>query len=310
MSVEAALSKLSPDKDTVLTIGVFDGVHLGHKHLLSKLVERARERNLLSGVVTFDTHPQRVLPPETKLPLLTDLNRKEALLKSAGVEAVIVLSFTQELAQLSAREFMSLLKDYLRLKELVIGPDFALGRNREGDVNTLRKLGEGMGFVVLEVPPVVINGEVASSTAIRKALADGDLERVNYLIGSPFSLRGKVIPGASRGFKLGFPTANLEIDPEQALPAEGVYATWAYIDDQTYESMTNIGRRPTFGGQRSTVEVYILDYQGNLYGRELKIDIIERLRGEKQFDTVEALRQQINEDIEQGRAILSTRSQN
>ena len=310
MSVEAALSRLSPDKDTVLTIGVFDGVHLGHKHLLSKLIERARERNLLSGVVTFDTHPQKVLSPEAKLPFLTDLGRKEALLKSAGVEAVIVLSFTQELAQLSAREFMSLLKDYLRLKELVIGPDFTLGRNREGDVNTLRNLGKGMGFVVIEVPPVVINGEVASSTAIREALADGDLERVNCLIGSPFSLRGKVIPGASRGLKLGFPTANLEIDPEQALPAEGVYATWAYIDDQTYESMTNIGRRPTFDGQRSTIEVYILGYQGNLYGRELKIDIIERLRGEKQFDTVEALRQQINEDIEQGRAILSTRSRN
>jgi len=307
MSVEAELSELSPDKDTVLTIGVFDGVHLGHKHLLAKLVERARERRLLGGVVTFAPHPQKVLSPETKLPFLTDLEQRTALLKNEGVRAVIVLPFTRELAQLSAAQFIGLLKSYLRLKELVIGPDFTLGRNREGDVSTLRRLGEDMGFVVTVVPAVRINGEMVSSTAIREALAAGDLKRVRSLVGRPFSLHGKVVRGASRGAQLDFPTANLEIDPEQALPAEGVYATWAHVGNRVYESMTNIGRRPTFGGRRSAVEVYILGYQGDLYGRELKIDIIERLRGEKQFDTVEALKNQITEDIERGRVILSTR---
>jgi riboflavin kinase/FMN adenylyltransferase len=156
----------------------------------------------------------------------------------------------------------------------------------------------------------MINGETVSSTAIREALAGGDLKRVNSLIGRSFSLCGRVSRGAGRGTKLDFPTANLDIDPEQALPADGVYATWAYIDGKAYESMTNIGRRPTFGGGESAVEVYILGYQGDLYGQELKIDIIERLRGEKQFDSAEALRQQIAKDIERGRAVLSSTGRN
>jgi riboflavin kinase/FMN adenylyltransferase len=310
MSVEEVLSRLSPDKDTILTIGVFDGVHLGHKHLLAKLIERARRLNLLSGVVTFDPHPQKLLSLKTELPFLTSLEQRKALLKNEGVAAVIVLPFTQELAQLSAREFVELLKDYLRLKELVIGPDFALGRDREGNVSTLRKLGEDMGFRVTVVPPVRVNGEMVSSTAIREALAGGNLERVRILIGRPFCLQGKVIRGESRGAKLDYPTANLEIEPEQALPAEGVYATWAYVGSRAYESVTNIGRRPTFGGEKSVVEVYILGYRGNLYGQVLKIDIMERLRSEKQFSSVEALKEQIAEDVARGRAILSSKGGN
>jgi len=149
-----------------------------------------------------------------------------------------------------------------------------------------------------------VNDEMVSSTAIRDALADGDMKKVASLIGRSFSLQGRVTTGAGRGSELGFPTTNLDIDPKQALPAEGVYATWAHIDDKAYQSMTNIGRRPTFGGNGRTVETYILNYQGNLYGRELKIDIVERLRGEKRFDTVEELKKQIAEDIKQGRAIL------
>ena len=305
MSLEEELSGLSPDRDMVLAVGVFDGVHLGHKSLLSRLLERARERDLLSGVVTFDPHPLKVLSPKTRLPFLADLEQRKALLKDEGVSVVIVLPFTRELARLSAAQFMGLLRNYLRLRELVIGPDFTLGRDREGNASTLRALGADMGFAVTVVPPVKVNGDVVSSTAIREALAGGDLKRVRSLVGRPFSLHGRVVRGASRGAKLDFPTANLEVDPGQALPAEGVYATWVYVAGRAYESMTNIGRRPTFGGRRSGVEVYILGYQGNLYGQELKIDIMERLRGERQFDTVEALKSQIVEDIEQGRAILS-----
>ena len=310
MSVEEELSQLSPGRDTILTIGVFDGVHLGHKHLLDKLIERAGRLNLLSGVVTFAPHPQNFLFPETELPFLTSLEQRKVLLEDAGAEAVIVLPFSQELAQLSARDFMGLLKEYLRLKELVIGPNFALGRNREGDASNLRKLGWEMGFTVTVVPPARINGEMVSSTAVRKALAGGNLEKVRSLIGRPFSLQAKVIRGESRGAKLDYPTANLEIEPGQALPAEGVYATWAYIGGQARKSVTNIGRRPTFGGGKSVVEVYILGYRGSLYGEELKIDIIERLRDEKQFDSAEALRQQIARDIEQAKAVLSAKGRN
>ncbi len=310
MQVEEELAELSPKKDMLLTIGVFDGVHLGHKYLISQLTEHARQRNLLSGVVTFRQHPQEILSPQTKLPFLTDLARRVNLLSNEGVEAIITLSFTRELAQLSARQFVSLLKKYLRMCGIVIGPDFALGRNKEGSTNSLHTLGQDMNFSVTVIPPIMVSGEVVSSTAIRKALADGDMKRVVNLIGYPFSLHGRVITGSGRGIGLSFPTANLDVDSEQALPAEGVYATWAYIDDKAYQSMTNIGKRPTFGGSERTVEVYVLNYHSDLYGRELKIDIIERLRGEKKFDTVEELKKQITEDVKQGRAILNSRGRN
>jgi len=306
MQVEKELAKLSPKKDMLLTIGVFDGVHLGHKHLISQLMANAKRQNLLSGVITFRQHPEEILSPQTKLPFLTDLTTRTSLIQNEGVDAIIPLSFTSELAQLSARQFLSLLKKYLRMRGLVIGPDFALGQNREGNIDTLRSLGQAMNFNVTVIPPVIIDDEVVSSTAIRNALADGNMERVLKLTGRPFSLKWRVISGVGRGTKLGFPTANLDIDRQQALPAEGVYATWAYIDDHAYQSMTNIGRRPTFPGSERTIEVLVLDYHGKLYGRELKIDVIKRLRGEKQFGTAEELKKQIAKDIKQGKAILNS----
>ncbi|MBA7620619.1 Bifunctional riboflavin kinase/FMN adenylyltransferase [subsurface metagenome] len=310
MRVEEELVGLLPKKDMLLTIGVFDGVHLGHKYLLSQLAEHARQQDLLSGVVTFRQHPQEVLSPQTRLPFLTDLAERTNLLKNEGVEAIIPLSFTSEIAQLSARQFVSLLMRYLRMRGLVIGPDFTLGRNREGNIDSLRTLGQDMNFIVTVIPLIMINGEVVSSTAIRNALANGDMKRVLNLAGHPFSLNGRVTSGTGRGLELGFPTANLDIVPEQALPADGVYATWAYIDGKAFKSMTNVGKRPTFGGSQRTVEVYVLDYHSDLYGCELRIDIMARLRSEGRFDTVDKLKKQITEDIEQGRAILNSRGRN
>jgi len=310
MSIEEELARLSPDKDTLLTVGVFDGVHLGHQYLILQLVTQARQQDLLSGVVTFRQHPQEVLHPETKLPFLTDLIERSDLLRNEGVEVIIPLSFTVESAQLSARQFVALLKKYLRMRGLVIGADFALGRNREGNADTLRALGQEMNFSVTVVPAVIINGEVVSSTAIRKALANGDMKKVRSLAGRPFNFHGRVVTGAGRGVALGFPTANLNITPEQALPADGVYACWAYIDGQVYQSMTNIGQNPTFGDRKRAVEVYVADYHGDLYGRELKLDIMERLRDEKKFSTVEALKQQMAEDVKHGKVILNSEGGN
>ncbi len=310
MQIEQELAELSPGKDMLLTIGVFDGVHLGHKYLISRLKALAWQRNLLSGVVTFRQHPLVVMSPQTKLPSLTDLSQRINLLKNEGVEAVIPISFTRELAQLSVRQFVSLLKEYLGMQGLVIGYDFALGRNREGTGDALRALGQDMSFTVNVIPPVMINGDVVSSTAIRNALANGDMKRVQKLSGYFFSLHGRVVTGAGRGLELGFPTANLAVNSEQAIPADGVYATWAYIDDKAYPSMTNIGRCPTFGDSERTVEVYVLDYHGDLYEHEMKIDIIERLRDEKKFDNAEELKRQIAEDVKQGRAILHSQGRN
>ena len=180
--------------------------------------------------------------------------------------------------------------------------------NEEGNIDTLRSLGKDMDFSVTVIPPMIMAGEVVSSTTIRATLAKGDMKKIHKLMGRPFSLSGPVVSGAGRGTKLGFPTANIDIDPRQALPAEGVYATWTYIDNKAYQSMTNIGIRPTFPGSERTTEVLVLDYSGDLYGHELKIDIIERLRSEKQFDSAEALTKQIAEDVKRGRAILSSQN--
>lgn len=310
MLVEEELAQSSPHKDMLLTIGVFDGVHLGHKHLLSQLTQMAKQQNLISGVVTFRQHPQEIVPPRTRLPYLTNLAQRIGLLKDEGVEAIITLSFTLKLAQLSAHQFVSLLKKYLRMQGLVIGPDFALGRDREGNTDALRRLGQVMNFSITVIPPIKVNGEIISSTAIRNALASGDMKKVHLMTGRHFSLEGRVVTGASRGIGLGFPTANLDIDPEQALPTDGVYTGWTYIDDQAHPSVTNIGERPTFGKGKRIVEVHILDYQGDLYQHQLKIDIIERLRGEKKFSTTAELKKQIIEDIRKGRAILNSQGRN
>jgi len=304
MLVDEELAGLSPGKDMLLTIGVFDGIHLGHKYLISQLTEQAKQQDLLSGVVTFRQHPQEILSPGTRLPYLTNPAEKATLLKNEGVDVVITLSFTPELAKLSARQFVGILKKYLRMRGLIIGPDFALGQGRKGDIDTLHTLGQDMNFSVNVISPAKVNGEVVSSTAVRNALTNGNMKRVISLMGRPFSLRGRVTMGAGRGSELGFPTTNLEIDPKRALPAEGIYATWAHIDNEVYQSMTYIGQRPTFGENIRTVETYILNYDGNLYGRELKIDIVERLRDDRRFDTVEELKKQIAKDVKQGKAIL------
>ena len=306
MPLEEELARFTSKKDMLLTIGVFDGVHLGHKYLIGKLVALAKQQNRLSGVVTFLQHPREVLSPSLKLPRLTDPAQKVSLLKNEGVDSVIALAFIPQMAELSARQFVELLQKYLKMRGLVIGPDFALGRGREGNIEFLRKLGEEMDFGVTVVLPKKMNGMVVSSTAIRRAMAGGDITKVNKLLGRPFSLQGRVVRGAHRGGPLlGFPTFNLDVDSNQALPPDGVYATRTYIDDKVYPSMTNIGRRPTFGENERTIETFILDYKGNLYERQLKIVLIERLRDEKRFNSPEELKQQIAEDIKLGRTILA-----
>jgi riboflavin kinase/FMN adenylyltransferase len=307
MQVEEELARFSPEKDTLFTIGVFDGVHLGHRYLISQLVAQARRQGLLSGVVTFKQHPRELLSPHSRPSYLTTLEEREQLLKKEGVDLVVALSFTRELANLTAREFVNLMMKYLRLRGLVIGPDFALGKNREGNASTLGALGKEMGFTVASVDPKKLDGEVASSTAIRNALAEGNMQKVTRLFGHPFSLRGKVTTGEHRGVGLGFPTANIEVDARQALPPDGVYATWAYVGGKAYQSMTNIGKRPTFGAHnKRTIEVYILSYDQDLYGKDLKIELVERLRGERKFENPDALKLQIAEDVRRGKEILDT----
>ena len=308
MQVDNELAQFLPPKETLLTIGVFDGVHLGHKFLISKLVSLAAQQNLLSCVITFRQHPRDLLSPKTKLLYLSTLPEREQLLKNEGVDIVVALSFNRELAKLSARQFVSLLQKHLKMRGLVIGPDFTLGRDREGDAALLRSLGEEMGFSVTIVAPKTIDGEVASSTVIRQALADGNMEKVTRLLGRPFSLLGKVTHGEHRGTGIGFPTVNLTVDAKMALPPDGVYATRAYISEEEFQAMTNIGKRPTFGDNKErTIESFILNYNQEIYDKEVKIEIIQRLRDEKHFDSIDELKTQIAEDVKRGTAILNMR---
>jgi riboflavin kinase/FMN adenylyltransferase len=307
MQIEDELAQFTPAAGTLLTIGVFDGVHLGHKSLISNVVQLANRQKLLSCVITFRQHPRDLLAPKNKLLYLCSVEERIRLLKNEGVDIVVALSFNRDLARLTAREFVTLLQKHLKMRGLVIGPDFSLGKNREGNAEMLTKLGTEMGFSVTVISPKIIEGEVASSTVIRKALAAGDMEKVTRLLGRPFSLQGKVTRGAHRGSELGFPTVNLSIDDKMALPPDGVYATRAYIGGQEYQAMTNIGKNPTFGENNNrTIESFILNYNQDVYGKEVKIAIIQRLREEKSFSSVEDLKKQIAEDVQRGAAILNT----
>lgn len=306
MLVEEELARFTPEKDTALTIGVFDGVHLGHKHLISVLLQQAKQANLLAGVITFRQHPEDLFSPKAKLPFLTDMKARTSFLKKEGVDFVVPLSFSLELAQLNARIFLGLLQKHLKVRHLVIGADFALGRDRAGDTGALEQLGKEMDFKVTVVPPLQINGEVVSSTAIRKAMADGNMPRVRRLAGHYFSLHGKVVPGTGRGGGLGFPTANLNVSKGQALPPDGVYTSWAHINGKAYESLTNVGVCPTFDSTEHTIETYIIDYSGDLYGNDLYVDLVGKLRDEKKFGSTDELKVQIAKDIKRGRKILDS----
>lgn len=305
MQLISDLSSFTPERETLLTIGVFDGVHLGHRHLIRKLIQRAAEGNFLSGVVTFNSNPKAVLSPRTKLARLTTPEERARLLKSLGVDLVVPITFTTEVAALSAREFVLYLKKYLKLRGLVIGPNFALGRGREGNVATLQTLGQELGFTVEVVKPLLVEDTLVSSTAVREALARGDMKTTTKLLGRYFSLTGLVAGGFERGHGiLGFPTANIQLEQEQALPEDGVYATLAHVEDKVYQSVTNIGVKPTFGKGERTVEVHILDFTGDLYGRKLTIELVERLRAEVKFAGPEELAAQIKEDVEQAKTVL------
>ncbi|MFO8010446.1 MAG: bifunctional riboflavin kinase/FAD synthetase [Dehalococcoidia bacterium] len=298
MSVLEELNATKLKGETALTIGVFDGIHPGHQHLINTLKAKADEVGLFSGVVTFGWHPKALLDPKTELPYLTSLEERIRLIKNLGIDHVVVLSFTSELADLSAEEFVQLLSQHLNMRALVIGPDFALGRGREGAIDVLRELGEKYDFSVDVVSPLKVGDKMVSSTAIREALARGEIRNVTQLLGRRFKLTGKVVHGDHRGGKLlGFPTTNLSVMRNQALPADGTYITLAHVGDKTYRAVTNIGMRPTFGPGERTIETHILDFDNNLYDQELSIELVKRIRGEMKFGSLDELKAQISSDV-------------
>ena len=286
-----------------IAIGVFDGVHRGHQMLLQKMLSEASQRDITGGVITFYPHPIAVIKPEIKISYLESLERRIELLSTLGVDFVSVLQFTAELQQVTAKEFAELLVREAGLKVLVVGENFRVGRGGEGNVDYLSSLGSNMGFEVIPVPLFKDNSGDFSSTRIREALNEGKMEIVNDLLGRPFALRGPVLHGDHRGRELGFPTLNIETSADRQLPPDGVYITRALIGDRKILSCTNIGLRPTFGSSKTRlIETHLLDFDDNLYGEIVTIELLSYLRPEMKFNGVEELIQQIESDLTKTRA--------
>jgi riboflavin kinase/FMN adenylyltransferase len=305
MQVVDELARQRPDRGTLVTIGVFDGVHRGHQHLIGETVRLARARGLLSSAITFHPVPRTVLQPGFTVPLLTLLPERLQLIRDLGVDVVAPITFTRELSQVSAADFVRLLREHLNMEGLVVGPDFALGRGREGNVEALQELGRQQGFTVDVVQQVDVGDERVSSTLIRQAVGAGEVRRAGALLGRPFTVYGTVIHGDARGRTLGFPTANITPAPERALPADGIYATFATFDHHRHEAATYIGTRPTFDGGERLIEVFLLDFQDDLYGHDVSIMMVDRVRDDRRFQNAEELAHQMRLDVEKTRAILS-----
>lgn len=239
------------------------------------------------------------------MPWLSNVEDRVQAIRDLGIDLVVVITFTQEVALLKSQQFMTMIKTHLRMRGIVVGPDFALGRGREGSIDRLHTLGHQLGFSVETVPRYTVNGEAVSSTLIRQALAEGNTIKVKRMMGRYFHVGGAVITAAKRGRELGFPTANIDINPQQALPGDGIYATIAHVDGRRFPSATNVGTRPTFGDMQRTVEAYLLNYKGDLYGRELKVEFVQKLRDERRFPTSEELKRQIERDVQEVEAILA-----
>lgn len=290
--------------NSAVTIGNFDGVHLGHQALVRRTLDVCRARGLACVVVTFRPHPRTVLTPERPHAPLSTRTQRFALLEGLGVRHILELPFTRQLAALPPETFVREYLLPLAPRELVVGHDFTLGRGRSGHPDLLRRIGRELGFGVEQVPAVLADGAPVSSTRLRRCLAEGDVALAHRLLGRPYVLSGTVAHGEGRGAGLGFPTANLD-GAATLLPGNGVYATRACCGGRSFDAVTNIGCKPTFGGGRLTVESFLLDTAGDFYGQDLRLEFAARLRGERRFADAGALGRQIGADVAAARRILA-----
>lgn len=286
-------------QSTVLTIGTFDGVHIGHQKIIERLNKLKKDSGSGSAILTFYPHPRRVLKKDDQIKMLTTFEEKVALLEKFKLDHLIVEPFTEEFSNTPAEAFVkNILIDQLKVKKLVIGHDHKFGRNREGDFETLLRLGKKYGFEVEEIPSQDIENIAVSSTKIRKALLNGEIDKANAYLGHPYFLSGAVVPGKGIGRTLTFPTINLNIDENYKLiPKTGVYSVQTRFNKEIVFGVMNIGFRPTLNGETKTVEIHLLDFAGNLYDENISIEILHRLRDEQKFDSLEDLKKQIQKDI-------------
>ena len=300
--------------EVVATVGNFDGVHLGHRALLQRVIEQARERGLESAVITFEPHPRQVLRPDESLHRLSPLDERVDLLRGAGIENVLVWRFDEALRSMEAADFLDAQAPYVRVRHLIHGPGFAMGRGRRGTEEVLAKLGRERGFTLEQVELTREPGESEAapitSTKLREEIEDGRVREAARALGRPPTLTGVVVEGEKVGRALGFPTANLDLGGPFAVPADGVYAAWTELDPfsdraRGVPSAVSIGERPTFNGRQRVVEAHLLDFDGDLYGQRLRLHFVDRLRGQERFDSVAALVEQMKRDVNVARRRLS-----
>jgi riboflavin kinase / FMN adenylyltransferase len=301
-----SLAERITNRPTVLTMGKFDGVHLGHRQLIGTAINHARSLGFASAVLTWEPHPGKVLRPHQELLLLTSPEEKVELIGELKPDYLIVAPFTEQTKATSADDYMAEICAALPLRELWVGENFAMGRNRAGDVPALMEIGLRLGFAVGAMHPVQVDGAIVSASRVRDCLRAGDVTTANRLLGRTFSIRGIVAEGDKRGRTIGYPTANVQVDAGHMLPADGVYAVRVQLAEGALPAVANIGIRPTFNGTRRTFEAHILDWSGDLYGQTLHCDIYQRLRGEQKFSGIAALVEQIGRDVERARELLAS----
>ena len=285
-------------RPTVLTLGVFDGLHLGHQLIMQTVVERARAAGAVPTVITFDPHPRAVLHPESAPPLLQTFDQKIEALGALGIEQTIVLRFTREFASVRAEQFLKdVVIERLHAREVYLGKGFAFGHDREGNIELLQRLGAELGFVAGEVPEVTVHGRRVSSSKIRELLTKGHVNLARRMLGRPYGVEARVEHGSERGHKLGFPTANLH-PHNRVIPRNGVYVTGTLIEGQWRRSVTNVGLRPTFEQTTEpSVETFVMNWDGDLYGDVVRVRFLHRLRDERKFSSIEQLKNQIARDV-------------
>ena len=304
MKVIHSLEAAGPESDVVLTIGTFDGVHIGHQHLLNALIARAHQTQRLSAALTFHPHPRSLLQPEQPTSYLSTPDERAQIMAQMGLDLLVLLPFSRCLAETPAESFITLLANWLRMRELWIGVGFALGSKREGDTTRLRQLAESIGFSLRVVHPLYDGGEIVSSTRIRELLAQGNMVETSRLLGRHYAIAGNVVHGAKRGRTMGFRTANLRIAPNRATPPNGVYAVWAWVEGQRWPGVANLGIRPSFDAGEHLIEVHLLGYEGDLYGTTLQVEFVHFLRPELRFESAGQLAAQIAKDVLTARALL------
>jgi riboflavin kinase/FMN adenylyltransferase len=305
MEVVRSLDRLAVGGGSSVTVGFFDGVHRGHQAVIGRTVQTARERDLTAVAVTFDRHPREVFSPGREPRLLTNLERKQALIAELGVDALVVLEFTEEFSRWPPPDFVDrILVKGLDARHVTVGQNFTFGFRAAGTVDGLAELGRERGFSVEGMPLLRLGGRVVSSSSIREALIAGDLQWPREALGRRFVLDGRVVRGAGRGAGLGWPTANLQTLPRLLLPGQGVYAGRAEVEGRRYRSAINVGINPTFGQEPVHVEAYLLDFDDGLLGKQLAVEFWARLRDEIRFDSPQALAEQIGEDVERTREVV------